>query len=254
MPEIRPDTGPETGPETGQVIQLGIAGGAGRMGRTLLREVASDDRFVLAGTLERGGDAKALFGAADVVLDFSIPGAAETHADLARHTGKALLVGTTGLPDQAMAALEAAATSAPVMIAPNTSLGIALMAGFARQAAALLGPEFRIEIEDIHHKDKKDAPSGTALMLGNAIAETRNVGLDDLQITSERTGDVAGRHRVSFIGPIERLDLIHEALDRAVFARGALDVACWLVKRPAGLYAMADFLRDAGGAGEQGRP
>jgi 4-hydroxy-tetrahydrodipicolinate reductase len=216
------------------------------MGRALLHEAAGDGRFQVAGAIGRGGDTEALFEAAEVVLDFSAASAAIPLAKLAGQTGKALLVGTTGLDDQAIAALQAAAASAPVLIAPNTSVGIALLASFAREAAARLGAEFRIEIEDIHHKDKKDAPSGTALMLGSVVADARNLSLDDLTITSERSGDAAGKHRVSFIGVLERIDLVHEAADRAVFARGALDVAHWLAQQQPGLYTMDDFLRPAG--------
>ncbi len=223
-------------------IKLGIAGAAGRMGRAIREEAASDDRFEVSGTLGRGDNAAALFEAADLVLDFSVSGAAITHAGLAGKTGKALLVGTTGLDDEAIAALRAAASSAAVLVAPNTSVGIALLASFAREAAARLGEDFRVEIEDIHHAGKKDAPSGTALMLGGVVAETRGVSPDDLAITSERIGDAAGKHRVSFIGALERIDLIHEVTDRLVFARGALDAGHWLAGQPPGFYRMSDFL------------
>lgn len=233
MPEIRP------------VIALGIAGASGRMGLALLHEVVGDERFDVAGTSGRGDDPAELFSAADLVLDFSAASAARTHAELARQTGTALLVGTTGLDQEAISALKAAAASAPVMLAANTSIGIGLLAEFSRQAAERLGEGFRVEIEEVHHRDKKDAPSGTALMLGDVVAEARGIDPADLSITSERTGDVAGRHRVSFIGELERIDLIHEAGDRAVFARGALDVAAWLIGQPAGYYTMSDFLGSA---------
>lgn len=239
-------------PDNRPKIGLGILGAGGRMGHALLHEVAGDERFEVSGAIGRNGDAEALFEAADVVLDFSAASAAVSHANLARQSGTALLVGTTGLGDEALAALEAASASAAVLVAPNTSVGIGLLASFAEQAATRLGADFRIEIEDIHHKDKKDAPSGTALMLGGVVADARGVGLDDLTITSERTGDIAGKHRVSFIGALERIDLIHEAADRAVFARGALDVANWLAGQPAGLYAMADFLTAEKASGDQG--
>lgn len=228
-------------PDTQVTIQLGITGAGGRMGRALVKAAAADDRFEVAGSLERGDDAGVLFGAADLVVDFSAPDAAIALARLAGESGKALLVGTTGLDDAALAALQAAASSAAVLVAPNTSVGIGLLASFARDAAARLGADFRVEIEDIHHKDKKDAPSGTALMLGRVVAEARGME-DDVSITSERIGDAAGKHRVSFIGALERIDLIHEAVDRAVFAMGALDVSAWLVSQPPGFYSMADFL------------
>lgn len=223
-------------------IKLGIAGAAGRMGRAIRGEAATDGRFTVAGTADRDGDAEALFEAADLVLDFSVAGAAITHAGLAGKTGRALLVGTTGLDDEAIAALRAAGSTAPVLVAPNTSLGIGLLASFSREAAARLGPDFSVEIEDIHHAGKKDAPSGTALMLGRVVAEARGIVLEDLAITSERIGDAAGKHRVSFIGALERIDLIHEVTDRLVFARGALNAGCWLAGQPAGFYTMADFL------------
>ena len=223
-------------------IKLGIAGAAGRMGRAIRDEAATDGRFAVAGTSERDGDAAALFEAAELVLDFSVADAAITHAGLAGKTGRALLVGTTGLDDAAITALRAAGSTAPVLVAPNTSLGIGLIASFAREAAARLGPDFRVEIEDIHHAGKKDAPSGTALMLGRVVAEAQGIVLDDLAITSERIGDAAGKHRVSFIGALERIDLIHEVTDRLVFARGALEAGHWLAGQPAGFYTMSDFL------------
>lgn len=227
-------------------IRLAVAGAGGRMGRALLHEITGDDRFLVTGSARRGDDPAELFKAADVVLDFSATTAAASHADLARTTHTGLLVGTTGLDEEAISALKAAAASAPILVAANTSVGMGLLAEFCRQAARRLGPDFRIEIEDIHHKDKKDAPSGTALMLGGIAADARGVKVADINITSERTGDFAGRHRVSFIGEIERIDLVHEAGDRAVFARGALDVAAWLAGQPPGYYTMADFLGSAG--------
>lgn len=235
-------------PEIRSKIALGITGAGGRMGCALLHEAADDARFEVSGAIGRDGDAAALFDGADLVLDFSAADAAVVHAGLARQTGTALLVGTTGLSEEAVAGLRAAASSAAVLLAPNTSLGIGLLGSFARQAARRLGADFRVEIEDIHHKDKRDAPSGTALMLGRVVAEARNMEMDELSITSRRTGDFAGKHRVSFIGALERIDLIHEAADRRVFALGALDAACWLVRQPAGFYSMTDFLGPARGA------
>jgi len=263
-------------------IRAGIAGCAGRMGRELLRQTAGHDRCIIVGGSERDDseaigldigelagigtlgltverDARPVFGAADVILDFTSPAATARHAELAAETGTALVAGTTGLdPDQEKAVVDASTRTA-VVRAANMSVGVNLLLSLTRRVAALLGPDFDIEILEMHHRHKVDAPSGTALALGRAAAAGRGVNHDDVAdrgrdgVTGERQrgdigyaalrgGNVAGEHAVIFAADNERIELVHRATDRAIFARGALAAAVWLRDKRPGLYSMADVL------------
>ena len=263
-------------------IKVGITGCAGRMGRVLLRQVAGHERCAIVGGSERGDNeaigldigelagigtlgltversAKPVFEAADVILDFTAPAATARHAELAAETGAALVAGTTGLdPDQERAVTEAS-TKTAIVRAANMSVGVNLLLSLTRRVAATLGPDFDIEILEMHHRHKVDAPSGTALALGRAAASGRGVNHDDAAdrgrdgITGERRrgdigyaalrgGNVAGEHAVIFAADNERVELVHKATDRAIFARGALAAAIWLKGKSPGLYSMADVL------------
>lgn len=204
-------------------------------------------RSSLGGLLEDAG----------VVIDFSHPSAlpATLSACMAAHV--ALLVGTTGLSAENLRSLERAARGIAVLHAPNTSLGVTLLLELVRRSAAAL-PDFDIDVYEAHHRQKKDAPSGTALALGHAAAEGRGVRLEDVTASScastgvrrpgsigfasVRAGDIVGEHSVGFVGSGERLVLSHIATDRAIFARGAVTAARWLAGRPAGRYSMAQVL------------
>ena len=267
-------------------LRIGIAGVAGRMGRALVAEACAQDGCTLAGGSDAPGspaigqpihepatgadtgkvvldDTAALCEASDVVIDFTVPAATAQHARLAGETATPLVIGTTGLEADHQAAIDRAAARVPVVQAANFSLGVNLLLALTRLAAARLDDRFDIEIVEMHHRHKVDAPSGTALALGQAAAEGRGVDLAAVAdrgrdgITEPRTdghigfavlrgGDVAGEHSVVFAGQQERVELTHRATDRAIFARGAVSAAVWAAGRPAGLYSMADVL-DLGG-------
>lgn len=264
-------------------MKIGIVGCAGRMGRMLVQEVLKTGGCELAGGIDRAGspligqdigglagcpavglalgsDAEALFAAADAVIDFTTPAASRAHAELAARTGTALVVGTTGLEPGDLAEIRAAAAKAPIVQSFNMSLGVNLLAALVKQAAAALGPDsFDIEIVEMHHKHKVDAPSGTAILLGEAAAQGRGVDLaaasqrgrdgitgertaGDIGFASLRGGDVVGEHTVILAGAGERIELTHRATQRAIFAAGAVRAAVWLAGKKPGLYAMTDVL------------
>ena len=252
-------------------MKIGITGCTGRMGQLLIKEVETAADLTLAGGTYRDqvapppnvkifDEADALFGAADVVIDFTSPEASVEHAAIAAKHGKGLLVGTTGLSASQLEQIAKSAQSAPILVSANTSLGVNILAALVQKAAALLNNDYAIEILETHHSNKVDAPSGTALALGRAAAEGRNIDLkehavytreghtgkrkpDDIGFATLRGGDVVGEHTVFFYGQGERLELTHRATDRVLFAKGAVHVARWLGQQPPGLYGMQDCLR-----------
>jgi 4-hydroxy-tetrahydrodipicolinate reductase len=261
-------------------IRLVIVGASGRMGGQLLRLLGQFPALRLVGAvaserstalgkdagLHAGAPASALpvsaglpplLPQADVVVDFSNPGAAAAHVAACAAARVPLLLGTSGLPPELAAPLAAAAEVIPLLVAPNTSLGVTLLLDLVRQAAQALPRDYDIEIMEAHHRNKADAPSGTALALGQAAASGRDVNLGEQAVYGRhghagprhegqigyavvRGGDVVGEHEVWFLGPGERLLLKHSATDRSVFARGALLAAQWLAGKPAGRYGMRD--------------
>jgi len=176
----------------------------------------------------------------DLILDFSLPDGTATAAAWCGEHRVALLSGVTGLDSQHRQALDTAALTAPVLWSPNLSLGINLLASLAKQAAAALPANTQIRIHDVHHRHKKDAPSGTALMLGEKITAARSGEIPEY--SSVREGEVIGDHEITLEWEGESISLAHHALDRGVFARGALSAARWLVKQPAGRYIADDWL------------
>lgn len=263
-------------------MRIGITGCGGRMGQMVLHTVLTTEGVSVSGGVERAdhaalgrdlgalvgaaplglalaNDAEALFAGSDAVIDFTTPDATAAHAKLAAHHGAALICGTTGLAAAEREALAAAARAVPVVYAANMSVGVNLLIGLTRRVAALLGQDYDIEIVEMHHRHKTDAPSGTALALGAAAADGRRVSLDSVAVRSRdgrigaraagtigfatlRGGDVVGEHTVIFAGEGERIELTHKASSRAVFARGAVRAAQWTAGRPAGLYGMDDVL------------
>ncbi|MBV9976113.1 MAG: 4-hydroxy-tetrahydrodipicolinate reductase [Hyphomicrobiales bacterium] len=263
-------------------MRLVVVGAGGRMGSTLIRAIRETKGCVLTGAIERenhphlgkdagmlagaealnvplASDALAAFAKADGVLDFTTPAASAAFAALAAQARLVHVIGTTGLGAAELEKLRAAARHAVIIQSGNMSLGVNLLAGLVKQAAAALGPEFDIEIVEMHHRHKRDAPSGTALGLGRAAAAGRGQPLEDLWVKSRdgetgarvpgtigfatlRGGDVVGEHSVIFAAEGERLELTHKATDRRVFARGALRAALWAANQPPGLYGMADVL------------
>ena len=183
-----------------------------------------------------------MVSAADVLIDFSLPGASLTVLDAVERMSTPLVCGVTGLGPEQLAALEQASRSVPVVYDRNMSPGIALLETIAADAARALGKEFSVQIHETHHVHKVDAPSGTALKLGEAVSQARGEDPASVHYESERRGEVPGDHRVIFTSATERLVLEHSVATRDVFAAGAIRAARWLAGRPAGLYAMRDVL------------
>ncbi len=264
-------------------LKIGIVGAAGRMGAMLVQQVrAQPGDCRLIGATERAGsaaigkdagllaggealgvlvtdDAVALFAAADAVIDFTAPAATVAHAALAAQGKTIHVIGTTGLEAAHDAEIAKAARHTAIIRAANFSVGVNLLAGLSKRVASLLGDEFDIEIVEMHHRHKVDAPSGTALMLGQAAAAGRKVKLADVEqrgrdgITGARTsgdigfaslrgGDVVGDHTVIFAADGERVELTHKASSRQIFARGAVRAALWGRGKAPGLYSMQDVL------------
>src|SRR5689334_25057520 len=263
-------------------MRLVVAGAGGRMGRTLVKAVADIKGFTLAGALEDArspligwdagtlagtpengvkltADAAALMDKADGIVDFTAPVATVAFAELVAKSGKIHIIGTTGLSAADDAKIADAAKRAVIVKSGNMSLGVNLLAALTRRVAKTLDQSFDIEILEMHHNQKVDAPSGTALLLGRAAAQGRGVDLDargvksreghtgarkpgDIGFATLRGGSVVGEHTVMFAGPAERIELTHKAEDRMIFARGALHAALWARGRSPGLYSMMDVL------------
>jgi len=224
------------------MTRVAIAG-AGRMGQAIAASLEKQDDVELAGLWGRGDDLDALVAAADVVIDFSLPeGTAKVLDTVTRH-GKPLVCGVSGLDDAQMARLDEASAAVPIVYDRNMSLGIAVLERSVREAAASLGLDFSVEISEVHHVHKKDAPSGTALKLGEAIAQARGEpGAGSIEFSSERRGEVPGDHDVVMSSSTERLTFAHSVTTRQVFADGAIRAARWIIGQNPGRYAMSDVL------------
>lgn len=263
-------------------MQLAVVGAAGRMGGALIRAIADLETVELCGAVERPDaaglgqdagvlaglqplgvpvtdDALSVFAKADGVLDFTAPAATRAFAELAAQARCVHVIGTTGMTDEDVAAIRPAARHARIVKSGNMSLGVNLLAALVRRAAAALDEDFDIEVLEMHHRHKVDAPSGTALLLGEAAAEGRGIDLGDRSvrvrdgITGERVrgdigfatlrgGSVIGDHSVILAGPLETVTLSHHAQDRQIFARGAIKAALWARDKAPGLYSMDDVL------------
>jgi 4-hydroxy-tetrahydrodipicolinate reductase len=263
-------------------LRLIVAGAGGRMGRTLIEAISDTEGAVLVGAVEAAGSAvigrdagelaglgvngilvtqeiEPLLADADGILDFTVPAATVILASHAARRGLVHVIGTTGLAAEHENAIAAAASSARIVKSGNMSLGVNLLAALVERVARTLDADFDIEILEMHHGRKTDAPSGTALLLGRAAAAGRDIDLDkrsvrlrdghpgarksgDIGFASLRGGTVVGDHSVIFAGPHERIELVHKAEDRMIFARGAVKAALWANSRKPGLYSMADVL------------
>ncbi len=264
------------------MLRIAVLGATGRMGITVTRAVASCEDAAVSGALvEPGND---LIGAdvaevaglapvgitivddpqravreADVAIDFTLPNAAISNLDACVKQGCGIVMGTTGLDDAQQQAVRQAGQAIGVLYGRNMSVGVNVLTELARRASRLLGPDWEVEISEAHHRFKVDAPSGTALQIGEAIAAERGQNLDDVAcyerqgstgprppdaigFSSVRAGSLVGEHTVVLVSDTELLRLEHRALDRATFAQGALRAARWLVQQPAGVYSMADVL------------
>lgn len=240
------------------MANIGIIGSQGRMGQAIAALLANSDN-VLAGGADQGEDVAGLADRSEVLVDFSSPAALEANLHAAVGAGVPIVIGTTGLAEKHHAAIDRAAHAVAVLQTGNTSLGVTLLAHLAGEAAARLGEDWDIEILEMHHRHKVDAPSGTAELLGTAVATGRGVPLATnsergrdgqtgarsrgaIGFASLRGGTVAGEHSVIFAGEQERLTLAHSAEDRSIFARGAIRAAEWLIDKPAGRYTMSQVL------------
>jgi len=263
-------------------MKIGVVGCAGRMGVTLLKQIAASEGCVIAGGTERSGsdavgrdigevaglgalgiavvdDAATLIAGADAILDFTVPAATVVHANLCAAHNTIHIIGTTGMETADNAAIAEAAMRTPIMQAGNMSVGVNLMVEVTRRVAAALDADWDIEVVEMHHRHKVDAPSGTALMLGRAAADGRGVDHDtaavrgrdgitgarkrgDIGYAALRGGNVVGDHTVIFAADNERIEISHKAADRALFARGAVTAALWARDRAPGHYDMADVL------------
>ncbi len=245
------------------MVRIGILGVRGRMGEAIAA-AASDAGVTVAGGIDRDGfalnehrDAAALARASNVLIDFSAPDATLGHVEAAVAAGTPIVIGTTGLTDDHHRAIDEAAARIAVLQTANTSLGVNLLAHLVEEAARRLGPDWDVEIIEMHHRHKVDAPSGTALLLGAAANRGRGqpdgAALNEydrsgarkpggIYYASLRGGSVAGDHMVVLAGEGERIELGHRAEGREIFARGALEAAQWLAGKPAGRYAMTDVL------------
>lgn len=261
---------------------IAVTGASGRMGQMLIRQITESDRMRLVSAIEREGhdwigqdvgvamggtalgvdvtaDAQAGIAQAEVLIDFTAPAATVAFSGLAARHGAVHVIGTTGMTDAEIAALDPAAQQTVIIRAGNMSLGVNLLTQLTRKVAAALDDDYDIEIIEAHHNQKVDAPSGTALMLGEAAAEGRGVSLKDVSdrardgitgargkgdigFTAIRGGDIVGEHDVMFAAAGERIILRHVASDRTVFARGALKAALWGIGKTPGAYDMLDVL------------
>ncbi len=265
-------------------FKIGVAGCTGRVGSLICREIITQHGnlpvSLAGGTIKEGlpgegvdigeylnmgkcgaeisCDPNELFSKADVVIDFTAPEAARKHAWLAAKSHTAYVIGTTGLDKNDEKELRDASKEAPIVYAPNMSVGVNMLLALVEQAAASLGDEWDIEIFEAHHRNKVDAPSGTALALGKSAAKSRDTGDEAFEFarnghTGERErgkigfsvargGDVVGEHTVSFFGEGERIELSHRAHNRTLFAKGAIRAAIWAAGQDNGLYSMRDVL------------
>jgi 4-hydroxy-tetrahydrodipicolinate reductase len=262
-------------------LQVAVFGAAGKMGCAIVRALSETPATVLAAAVERpdfpqlGTDAsrwaglpesgvrlraeRPAAGVADVWIDFSTPGVALANSKAAAQAGAAIVIGTTGLSAQDKEAIASVAKAIPIVVAPNMSVGVNVMLRLVADATRALGSAFDVEVVETHHRAKRDAPSGTALRLAEAVAEAsgRDLGTSaryarqgdigprsagEIGIQTVRGGDVVGDHTVFFLGQGERIEITHRASSRDILARGAVRAALWLRGRPAGLYDMRDVL------------
>lgn len=265
---------------TDRLTAVVIVGARGRMGQTLLRTVMDSDTMTLVGAVDRTGgpgldqDAGLMCGMPEcgvtvtdimspprgaVVVDFSLPRATERNIQRCMEHGAPLVLGTTGISAEARALLKVAANEVPIVSAANFSVGVTLLVRLAELAARSLGPEWESELVELHHRHKRDAPSGTAQRIAKAVAVAHGRKLDDVAVMSReksdhartpeeigllsmRGGDSVGEHTLMFFGDGERIELTHRAMDRSIFALGALRAARWVAEQPPGLYDMVDVL------------
>jgi len=236
------------------MIKLGIAGVCGKMGRRIFELASNDKDFEITLALEKKGTpqigrelgklkisstADGLF-LVDVFVDFTMPEASETNLDYVARYRKALVLGTTGFTDAQLNKIEEASKVVPVVFSPNMAIGVNVLFAMLPEIARRLGLDYSVEMVEVHHKSKKDAPSGTAKKFGQVLADATG---REIPIHAIRLGDIVGDHTIIFCGNSERIEIKHQAHSRDLFALGALKAAKWVMGKPAGLYSMQDVLK-----------
>jgi 4-hydroxy-tetrahydrodipicolinate reductase len=220
-------------------VRVLLIGAAGRMGKTVLDLARSDREIDIAAQCDLGDSIEPAMKNCDVAIDFSQADSIDEICRAALQRGKSLVIGTTGHSQQQRRMIEETAHSVPIVLASNFSVGVNVLFWLTQKAAELLGSDFNPEIVETHHKMKKDAQSGTAKTLAEILKAVRH---SEIPIESIREGDIVGDHTVIFGGPGERLELTHRAVNRGIFALGALRAAKWIVDKPPALYSMQDVL------------
>lgn len=241
------------------MTRIAVVGASGRMGQAIIRSIAQSDKTELGVQLDKGDDLSTHLDAFDVLIDFTRPEATLEYLHICQQANKAMVIGTTGFSDQQLQAIDQAAKNIGIVFAPNMSVGVNLSLKLLDMAAKVIGEESDIEIVEAHHRHKVDAPSGTALKMGEVVANALGRDLKQCAIygregieqprdrqtigfSTIRGGDVVGEHTVSFFMDGERVEVTHKASSRMTFANGAVRAASWLQNKPVGLYSMQDVL------------
>ena len=241
------------------MIKIAVVGASGRMGQTIIESIGQNDKTSLGVSLDKGDDLNAVLDQFDVLIDFTRPEATLEYLAICEQANKSIVIGTTGFDDAGLLAIENAAKNIPVVFAPNMSVGVNLSLKLLDMAARVIGEDADIEIVEAHHRHKVDAPSGTALKMGEVVANALGRDLSTCAVygregiegprdrqtigfSTIRGGDVVGEHMVSFFMEGERVEITHKASSRMTFANGAVRAASWLEAQNSGLYSMQDVL------------
>ncbi len=241
------------------MIKIAVVGASGRMGQTIIESINQNDKVTLGATLDKGDDLASVADQFDVLIDFTRPEATLDYLKACQQLNKSIVIGTTGFDDAGLEVINNAAKQIPVVFAPNMSVGVNLTLKLLDMAAKVIGPDSDIEIVEAHHRHKVDAPSGTALKMGEVVANALGRDLSTCAVygregieeprdrqtigfSTIRGGDVVGEHTVSFFMEGERVEITHKASSRSTFSNGAVRAASWLNDKPAGLYNMQNVL------------
>jgi 4-hydroxy-tetrahydrodipicolinate reductase len=218
------------------MIKVAIAGSQGRMGKRIINLAEQDKEIELVSKFDKGVDPRPHIIKCDVLIEFTTPQATVEHITIAEELMKAVVIGTTALSDEDNAIIKKASMIIPIVISPNMSIGVNLLFKLSQEAACILPNKYKVEIKEIHHIHKRDAPSGTAKKLAELISKEREREVSDVPIESERVGEVVGDHRVIFESGTERIELFHSAKTRDTFAAGAIAAVKFLKDKKSGLY------------------
>ena len=241
------------------MIRIAVVGASGRMGQTIIEAINQNDKVSLGATLDKGDDLSAALDQFDVLIDFTRPEATLEYLSVCQSSGKAMVIGTTGFSDEQLQVINDTANHVPIVFAPNMSVGVNLSLKLLDMAARVIGEDADIEIVEAHHRHKVDAPSGTALKMGEVVANALGRDLSTCAVygregieeprdrqtigfSTIRGGDVVGEHTLSFFMEGERVEITHKASSRLTFANGAVRAASWLEAQNSGLYSMQDVL------------